>query len=192
MLPSPLRPANHARLLFALVAGLALASLGGRASAQPGGQPPPPSTGSAPAPAAPAPTAADSAPVPAPTAAEPAAPAAAPVAAQPAPPAPPAGAGRASYHSPMRTTCEDELAKDKDWFANLKSRLTEQINRNVHVDAARYATQNNKHVVAAYAVFWVLTAGFVLLMWRRQRALQDELGRLERELARAVKEGGGA
>jgi CcmD family protein len=98
----------------------------------------------------------------------------------------------ANDHAFMKIACEDELAKDKAWFNDLKARLSAQINRNVHTDAANYATQNNKHVVAAYAVFWVLTAGFVLLMWRRQRALTAEVERLERELARALKEGGAA
>ena len=98
----------------------------------------------------------------------------------------------AKDHAFMKITCEDEIAKDKVWLNDLKARLSAQINRNVHLDAAHYATQNNKHVVAAYAVFWVLTAGFVLLMWRRQRALAAELARLERELARALKEGGTA
>jgi CcmD family protein len=163
---SPVRP----RLLLVLAATFALAVVGAPAGAQDGG---------------------DAAPTEAPTgrmAAEP--PGSNPGPIEPAVAAPPAGAGTASYHSPMRTACEDELAQDPDWFANLKARLSEQINRNVHVDAARYASQNNKHVVAAYAVFWVLTAGFVLLMWRRQRGLQAELTRLERELGRALKEGG--
>ncbi len=53
-------------------------------------------------------------------------------------------------------------------------------------------TANNKHVVAAYATFWVLTVGFVLMMWRRQRALQADVARLELDLARALKEGGAA
>jgi CcmD family protein len=95
-------------------------------------------------------------------------------------------------HAFAKIACEDELAKDPAWFNDLKGRLADQLNRNVHTDAAHYATTNNKHVVAAYAVFWILTAGFVLMMWRRQRALQAELVRLERDLARALKEGGAA
>jgi CcmD family protein len=105
------------------------------------------------------------------------------------PPAPAAGAGKASYHSPMRTVCEDELAKDTDWFDNLKARLSDKLNRDVHTTAYNYAKANNRHVFAAYAVFWLLIAGFVVVMWRRQRALQAELTRLEAELARAVKDG---
>ena len=134
------------------------------------------------------------------------APTAAPVA-EPAPaPPPPPPTGGASDHS-MRAVCqtelandhdfakivcEGELAKDQAWFNDLKGRLADQLNRNVHAEAAHYATTNNKHVVAAYAVFWVLTVGFVLMMWRRQRALQGEITRLERDLAKAMKDGGAA
>jgi CcmD family protein len=92
----------------------------------------------------------------------------------------------------MRTACEEELAKDADWFDNLKARLSEKLNRDVHEEAFTYAKANNKHVVAAYAAFWLLTVGFVIMMWRRQRALQAELTRLERDLAKAVKDGGAA
>ena len=98
----------------------------------------------------------------------------------------------AKDHAFTKIVCEEELAKDQAWWGDLKGRLADQLNRNVHVEAAHYATTNNKHVVAAYAVFWVLTVGFVLMMWRRQRALQGELTRLERDLARAMKDGGAA
>ena len=158
---------RRSSLVLALVVGLVLA-VGGRASAQDGG-----TTAEPPA-----------APVVPPTTAPPAAD-------QPAqPPGPPRGGGIVTYHSPMRPACEDELARDHDWFDNLKGRLADKLNRDIHTTAAHYATANNKHVVAAYAVFWVFTVGFVLMMWRRQRALQAELARLERDLAKALKEGG--
>lgn len=172
-------------LAFALVMLAAV----GSAAAQPGPTPTPaPAAGSAAAPAAGDTGSAAAAPAPTeptPTAAPTAPPVAQPPAAEPA-----RNAGTASYHSPMRGACEDELAKDHDWFDNLKSRLSEHININVHKDAVRYATTNNRHVVMAYAAFWLLTVGFVLVMWRRQRALAAEIARLEQELSRAV--GGGS
>lgn len=120
----------------------------------------------------------------------------------PPPPAPPTGgapnhalratcqAELANDHDFAKIVCEEELAKDKAWFTNLQARLLEKIDRDVHGDAASYATQNNKHVIYAYAAFWIFTVGFVLMMWRRQRALQADVTRLERDLARALKEGG--
>lgn len=144
------------------------------------------------------PAAGQPAPVPAPTAPVPAPPS--PV---PAPPPPPSVGGAIDHsmravclqelakdHDFMKLTCEDELAKDQAWFDNLKGRLSEKLNRDIHKNAAHYATANNRHVIAAYAAFWVLTVGFVLMMWRRQRALQAELARLERDLAAALKDGG--
>ena len=105
--------------------------------------------------------------------------------AQPAaPPAPPTAAGEASYHSPMRLQCEDELRKDKDWYADLK----EQLYAKVQKDASTYATTNNRHVLMAYAVFWLLTVGFVVLQWRRQQVLKGEVARLEQELQRALRD----
>lgn len=172
---------------LALGFALALAGLaGGRASAQGSGAAPPPAAEPAPPPPAPAADAPPPPPTPTPTTrAEPVLPVA-------QPPAPARGGAVVTYHSPMRPMCEDELAKDTDWFDNLKTRLTDKINRDVHKDAANYATANNKHVIIAYAVFWVFTVVFVLMMWRRQRALQAELTRLEGDLARALKEGGAA
>lgn len=175
-------------VVLAVALALAFAALtSGRASAQGSGAAPPPAAApAAPPPVADAPLASPPPPTPTPTdKGEPALPVA-------QPPAPARGGAVVTYHSPMRPMCEDELAKDTDWFDNLKSRLTEKINRDVHKDAATYATANNKHVIIAYAVFWVFTVVFVLMMWRRQRALQAELTRLEGDLARALKEGGAA
>ena len=105
-----------------------------------------------------------------------------------APAGPPAGQGEATYHSPLRLQCEEELRKDKDWYADLK----EQCYGAVQNDAARYATTNNRHVIMAYAAFWLLTVGFVVLQWRRQQQLKAEVARLEQELARALKDGASA
>src|SRR6185295_15519046 len=92
-------------------------------------------------------------------------------------PGPPAGQGVASYHSPMRETCEAEIKKDPDWKADLK----EQIWALVQKDASHAATTNNRHVVLAYTAFWILTVAFVVFLWLRQRALKQEIARLEDE-----------
>ncbi len=103
--------------------------------------------------------------------------------AQPAVAAPPP-TGEPTYHSPMRQQCEGELKKDKDWYAILK----EQCYAAVQNDASLYATTNHRHVLMAYAAFWLLTVGFVVHLWRRQQALKGEVIRLEQELGRALRE----
>ena len=42
-------------------------------------------------------------------------------------------------------------------------------------------------LVVAYAVVWAFLFGFVLLLWRRQARLRDEIERLERTIANAAK-----
>src|SRR5687768_9265632 len=90
-------------------------------------------------------------------------------------PAPePAGMPPPSYESPQRAACEAELAKDARWFAEQKQTFI----REFHEEEARVVTNNNRHVVLAYGALWVLTAGFLGLMFLRQRKLDAEIARL--------------
>lgn len=92
--------------------------------------------------------------------------------------------GDAPYRSSMRSQCEDELEKDADWRADIKLRIAPEV----HAEDAQQMLTNRRHVVMAYASLWVLVAGFVVFMWLRQRGLQAEIARLEREIAQAAKE----
>lgn len=85
-----------------------------------------------------------------------------------------------TVHSPMRQVCEDELAKDHDWWFNLQGRLR----NNIHEQAAKEITTNNRHVVAAYAAMWLIAIVFVIYLWMRQQRLKGEVARLAAELAR--------
>ena len=87
-----------------------------------------------------------------------------------------------SYQSPMRAQCEAELAKDKGWNAELR----DSLRPSVHEAEAALITRNNKHVVMAYAAIWILTVGFVVLLWFRQRRLLAELDALEKKVAKAA------
>jgi CcmD family protein len=106
-----------------------------------------------------------------------------PVAAQ-EPGAAAAATGDAPYRSAMRSQCEDEMAKDADWRADVKLRLAPDV----HAEDAQQMLTNRRHVVMAYAALWVLVAGFVVFMWMRQRGLQAEIARLEREIVQATKD----
>lgn len=87
------------------------------------------------------------------------------------------------YESHARQQCENELAKDHAWWFNLEARLRAQIHR----QAAKEISTNNRHVVLAYGAMWLAAIGFVVVMWRRQQALKAEIARLARELDKAAK-----
>lgn len=42
------------------------------------------------------------------------------------------------------------------------------------------------YLVAAYAVFWVCTSIFVLLLWARQRRIERDIRALERQIEDAA------
>ena len=56
-----------------------------------------------------------------------------------------------------------------------------------HEDAAKAIAKNEKHVVLAYAAMWILAAGFLLFLWRRQQHLKTEIAQLRRDLDAASK-----
>ncbi len=89
-----------------------------------------------------------------------------------------------AYQSPMRDQCEAELGKDKGWNAELRDSLRPEV----HEAEAGLITRNNKHVVMAYAALWILTVGFVILLWTRQRRLLAELDALEKKVAKAAEQ----
>jgi hypothetical protein len=53
-----------------------------------------------------------------------------------------------------------------------------------HSDAYFHIQKNERHVIYAYAAMWILAAGFVIFLWRRQQALKGEIANLRRDLGR--------
>jgi hypothetical protein len=51
-----------------------------------------------------------------------------------------------------------------------------------HTDANLHVQKNQQHVIYAYAAMWIVAAGFVIFLWRRQEALKSEIAGLRREL----------
>jgi hypothetical protein len=88
------------------------------------------------------------------------------------------------YQSPMRGQCEAELARDKGWQAELRA----SVRPDVHEEDAAIMLRNKKHVVMAYGALWILTVGFLVLLWLRQRRLTAEIDRLDAKLAKAAEE----
>ena len=120
-------------------------------------------------------------------AAQPAAPAggAAAGAAEPAAP-PPAAAAPASD---ARKACSTAMNADPKFAAEVVRIADEraQLKRDAdtlaaHLDANHHVQRNERHVIYAYAAMWIIAAGFVVFLWRRQRGLEAEIEHLRRDL----------
>ncbi len=57
-----------------------------------------------------------------------------------------------------------------------------------HTDAQDRIVKNEKHVILAYGAMWLVAAGFVIFLWRRQQALRSEIVQLRRDLDAAAKD----
>ncbi|HEX3765301.1 MAG TPA: hypothetical protein VHW23_41680 [Kofleriaceae bacterium] len=149
------------KLIVSMLASvLVVAGLAGAAAAQPAGSA-----------AAAAPAAAD-----APPAAPPAAPAAAPG---------DAASARAQCTAAMNAdpSFAKEIVKIADDDA---ARRRDADTVNAHNDANAHIQKNERHVIYAYAAMWIIAAGFVVFLWRRQLALTAEIAQLHRELDAAA------
>lgn len=80
------------------------------------------------------------------------------------------------FRSASSTVADTEAAK----------RLADEVELQ-HEHAAKAIAKNQKHVVLAYAALWLLAAGFLLFLWRRQQALKTEIANLKRDLDAATK-----
>jgi hypothetical protein len=118
-----------------------------------------------------------------PAAAPSAPPAAAPPAAPPA--AAPAAPGRSAAE--LRQICADALNADPGFASDIVGTVNNQT-REQHLHAADAIAKNERHVILAYAAMWIVAAGFVIFMWRRQQALRGEIAMLRRDLEAATKE----
>jgi hypothetical protein len=124
-------------------------------------------------------------------AASPAAPAAAtdapPPAPPPAPPAAPAdvAGARAQCTAAMNADpkFEAEIVKIADEKAALKRDADTLA---AHTEAYARVQKNERHVIYGYAAMWIIAAGFVIFLWRRQQALQAEIVQLRRDLDAAA------
>jgi hypothetical protein len=126
-----------------------------------------------------------------PAAAPPAAPAA-----QPADPAPAAAAPSAAAvlaAGDARGQCASAMNADPKFAAEIvkiaDERAAEQRDRDTvaaHNDAFFHIQKNERHVIYGYAAMWIIAAGFVIFLWRRQQALQAEIVQLRRDLDTAA------
>ncbi|HEY5951870.1 MAG TPA: hypothetical protein VIV40_40520 [Kofleriaceae bacterium] len=119
-------------------------------------------------------------------------------AAQPAPappagdtqPAPPAASPAADAHKACVDALNADPALAKRVVETYNKKAVEAIDQqtiDAHKRAAADIAENERHVIYAYAVMWIVAALFLVYMWRRQQGLKTELAQLRRELDAAAK-----
>jgi len=102
----------------------------------------------------------------------------------------------------LRKTCVDAMNADPKFadavVKTAEFQIHEQVNRDQVVKdtcviAAMQAEEdrigrNKLHVILAYAAMWLVAAGFVVFLWRRQQHLTAEIASLRRDLEAAAKD----
>lgn len=101
----------------------------------------------------------------------------------------------------LRETCSKAMNADPGFAKsivivaekNYRKASYEQIERENKEIVANEQQQerfakNERHVILAYAAMWVLAAGFLVMLWRRQQGLVAEIAQLNRDLAEATAE----
>jgi hypothetical protein len=118
--------------------------------------------------------------------AAPAAPAS-PAQAPPAAPAAPADAASARAQCTAAMNADPKFAAEIVRIADEKAALKRDADTlAAHTDAYAHVQKNERHVIYGYAAMWIIAAGFVIFLWRRQQALQAEIGQLRRDLDAAA------
>jgi hypothetical protein len=104
---------------------------------------------------------------------------------------------KGGYSSPNRAQCTAQMAKNVDFrnkvrakelLPDVRAELRESVRFDDHSRDAKRMLRNKRHVVMAYVVLWALTILFVVMMFLRQRRLNEEIERLRRQMEKAVKE----
>ncbi len=85
----------------------------------------------------------------------------------------------------LRKTCADAMNADPSFTDTIVSTINEQTVKQ-HRDAAMAIAKNEKHVLLAYAAMWLVAAGFLMFMWRRQQGLKSEIAQLRSDLEAAA------
>lgn len=104
-----------------------------------------------------------------------------------APPATPPGSTEDA-----RKACTAAMNADPQFAASIVKTADEhaaaQRDRDTvkaHLDANHHIQKNQRHVIYGYAAMWVIAAGFVIFLWRRQLGLKLEIANLRRDLEAA-------
>ncbi|MGE0870261.1 MAG: hypothetical protein AB7P03_16975 [Kofleriaceae bacterium] len=119
----------------------------------------------------------------------------APGSAAPPPPAqPPDTAPPAAGADPRLAACREAMNSDPAFEKQVleiadQRAAAERDTATIaaHEAADLHVRKNQRHVLWAYAAMWIIAAGFVIYLWRRQQALKTEIAQLRRDLDAAAK-----
>jgi hypothetical protein len=107
----------------------------------------------------------------------------------------PAAAQPAPAPAEARKLCAAAMNADPSFAAEIVKTADEAAAQKrdadtvaAHTDAYAHVQKNERHVIYAYAAMWIIAAGFVIFLWRRQQALQAEIAHLRRDLDAAAAE----
>jgi hypothetical protein len=111
-------------------------------------------------------------------------------------PTPPPAPVPADANAAARKACTDAMNADPtfekmivDTADRKAAELRLQADQEQHQKAASAVEKNQKHVIMAYAAMWIIAAGFVMFLWRRQQTLRNEIAGLKADLDAATKDG---
>ena len=102
-----------------------------------------------------------------------------------------AGVAAAQSGDDLRKTCIDAINADPKLKEAVQSSIDKQIDQktiDAHEDALHHVQKDERHVILAYAAMWIVAAGFVVFMWRRQRGLLVQIEQLRKDLEAHAKE----
>ncbi len=98
--------------------------------------------------------------------------------------------------------CLDEMDKDPEFAdyiikrtelklkdkVNHEQILKDQCTIRQHQESQDEVATNQRHVLLAYVAMWLVAAGFVIYLWRKQQALKREIVNLRSDLDAATKD----
>jgi hypothetical protein len=82
----------------------------------------------------------------------------------------------------------DTAAKQRAELDKEAGERRSQQDRETREQTTRQIALDQRQVILAYAALWVIAAGFVVFLWRKQGALKAEIASLRRELEDAAKD----
>lgn len=107
-------------------------------------------------------------------------------------PTQPPSAGAVAQPPPdaNREACVAAMNNDPAFAKSIVATVDKQIDAKTiaaHEQAAQQIAENEKHVLLSYAAMWLIAAGFVVFLWRRQQVLKNEIEQLRKDLEAAGK-----